>query len=151
NNSFREDLFYRINTFSLQVPPLRERKEEIQVLCDYLITKLCEKLKIAFHSYHNSFQQVLLQHDWPGNVRELRNELERSLIIAAGKSPLKLHLRSKRHESYHGGLDEQTKQIIITALRQCGGKVHGVGGAAELLKLNPQTLYSKIRKMDISI
>ena len=148
---FREDLYYRLSTFTLFIPPLRKRKTDIYPLAEYFISQLSEKLKINVKAMSSNFTQQLLLHDWPGNARELRNELEKGMILSQGKN-LKLYLGDDEIDEdivESISFDAQVKRIIESALSQTKGKVQGDGGASDLLKLNPQTLYSKMRKYGI--
>ena len=148
---FRKDLFYRLTVFPVYIPPLRQRKEDIPELIDELIQELSRKLKIRPKETTPDFYLKALEYNWPGNVRELRNTLEKSLILSAGK---KLQLKIDDSQFFFkesmGTFDEEVKNIIECALVKCSGQVAGRGGAAELLELNPQTMYSKIRKYGIA-
>jgi transcriptional regulator with GAF, ATPase, and Fis domain len=149
NGNFRRDLFFRISSFPVIVPPLRDRKEDIIPLAELLLKDLCRKMRISFEGYGEAFNRELLQHSWPGNIRELKNELEKALIISGGRK-LDLQIDSQvefKNESF----EDRVKEIIVGALKTSGGKVQGEGGAAELLSMNSQTLYSKIRKYSISL
>jgi transcriptional regulator with GAF, ATPase, and Fis domain len=148
--AFRKDLYFRISSFPLLVPPLRMRKEDIIPLSKTLLKELKLKLKISFDGYAKSFQHQLLKYEWPGNVRELKNELEKALILCGGKK-LKLCLEEDAFTNSVGikSFDEEVVAIVRRALDAAGGRVQGVGGAAELLDMKAQTLYSKIRKYGI--
>ena len=146
--TFRQDLFYRLNTFPLIIEALRKRPEDLLPLTEFLLKQLSKKLNIEIRSFSKDFEAHLYQHSWPGNGRELRNELERALILTQGKE-LKLFLKPLPHKSMGLSFEDGVKAIIINALQKCDGKVQGTGSASELLKLNPQTLYSKIRKYGI--
>ena len=147
---FREDLLYRLNTFPLTVPPLRDRKEDLDDLSQSLLNELSLKLKVAVTNTSKSFHKDLLNYDWPGNVRELKNVLERSLIVSNGNN-ISLQLPQKLTEKKFSSWDNECKKIIINALQKSNWKVQGVNSASEKLQLNPQTLYSKIRKYKISL
>jgi len=147
---FRQDLYYRLSTFPIEVPPLRNRCEDIPGLIDDLVDELRQSLKIPEIEIDSSVYKKALNYTWPGNVRELKNVLEKSMILAKG-SKLKLLLDSQgtlQNVSIKS-FDEEVKALIQRALFICGGRVDGEGGAAELLNLKPQTLYSKIRKYSI--
>ena len=148
---FRKDLYYRLATFPIYVPALRERKEDISELTNKLLAELEKTLKLQKKPLESSFYKKALEYSWPGNIRELKNTLEQSLILSKG-SKLKLVLDSCEvfQRDKLGTFDEEVKSIIETALRKSGGRVDGQEGAAELLSLKPQTLYSKIRKYEIS-
>ena len=148
--SFREDLFYRLSVFPITVPSLRERKEDIPELINSMLNELYESLKVSRKKVDSKFYQQALSYNWPGNVRELRNALEKSLILTKG-SNLKLAIKSSvpSVKSNVKNFDDAVKEFLENALAKCSGKVDGEGGAAELLGLKPQTLYSKIRKYSI--
>lgn len=147
---FRKDLFYRLTVFPVYIPPLRQRKEDIPELIDELIQELSRKLKIRPKETSQNFYLKALEYNWPGNVRELRNTLEKSLILSSGK---KLQLKIDDSQFFFkesmGTFDEEVRKVIECALIKCSGQVSGKGGAAELLDLNPQTMYSKMRKYGI--
>ena len=120
-------------------------------MAEHFITQLKDKLKIEIKGFSSVFNQQLISYDWPGNARELRNELEKAMILSSGET-LKLHLGSDEveHEITENlSFEAQVKSIIQNTLKLTEGKVHGSGGAAERLQLNPQTLYSKMRKYGI--
>lgn len=147
---FREDLYFRLSTFPLIIPSLRDRKDDIAFLIDELLSELYLKLKIPRKALSSKFYESAMEYDWPGNVRELKNTLEKSLILSKGNK-LKLVLEESvlLFRSKVESFDDGVKKVIETALVSSGGKVDGVNGAAELLKLKPQTLYSKMRKYGI--
>ena len=150
DGQFREDLFYRLHTFPINISPLRQRKEDIIPLTKHILTELCEFHKITYDGFSNNFEASILSYPWPGNGRELRNELEKALILCQGKE-LKFDRFEQETNSSLLSFAEETKKIITRALKQCGGKVQGKGSASEILDLKPQTLYSKIRKYNISL
>ena len=119
-------------------------------MIDELIRELSAKLKVGEKKLTAEFYKSALEYDWPGNVRELRNSLEKSLILSGG-AKLKLVIDDSQFffKERMFTFDEEVKQILQCALAKCGGRVKGEGGAADLLGLNPQTLYSKLRKYQI--
>ncbi|MEH0018250.1 MAG: sigma 54-interacting transcriptional regulator [Desulfobacter sp.] len=157
---FRKDLLFRLDVFPIHIPPLRDRKEDIPDLADFFIDKLSREMglnrpgKLNFPALDR-----LLSYEWPGNVRELQNIVERELIIRSS-SPLAFDgLGLGRGAVVPGSrvpgkgirpLEETLVRAIRDALSACGGKVDGQGGAAELLGLNPSTLRSKMRKLNIA-
>ena len=145
--TFRKDLYFRISSFPLLIPPLRDRTEDILPLSQSLLKELTHRLGLSYKGFSNDFNRQMLTYTWPGNVRELKNELEKALILCGGKK-LQLHLEDHRFlkENQIKTFDEGIVDIISQALQQSGGRVQGVGGAAELLGMKAQTLYSKIRK-----
>jgi formate hydrogenlyase transcriptional activator len=146
---FREDLLYRINVFSIALPPLRERRDDIAPLAVALVKQLCARLALPVPSISRATIAQLEQHDWPGNVRELANALESALIVGDGKrlelpGPLGA-ARERRDASF----DAAIAQTIESALRATRGKIYGSDGAAARLGLKPGTLQSKMRKLGI--
>lgn len=150
-DAFRQDLYYRLSTFTLLIPPLRSRKVDIPPLAEHFLSQLKRKLKVEIKGLTAAFNQQLISYDWPGNARELSNELEKAMILSQGKN-LKLFLDDEDIEETAAeslSFEDHVKSIIQNTLNLTEGRVHGSGGAAELLQLNPQTLYSKMRKYGI--
>lgn len=150
---FREDLFYRINVFPIHIPSLRERREDIPILTKLFIYRYSKQYGKFFNEIPQEVIDKLIHYDWPGNIRELENIIQRSVIIS--REPwLQLVPLSTGD---HGGLEtkkflsltEIEIQHIQEALRRTGGKIHGSSGAAELLKVNPSTLTSRMKKLGI--
>lgn len=151
---FREDLFYRLNVYPIFVPPLRERKEDIPVLAFHFAEKYASIGGNGRKTIPDKTLQVLSEYDWPGNVRELENIIERGVIAARGE---RLNpgdwLPEKAAELENWDfptLEEVEKEHILRALKLTDGRVSGEKGAARLVGLNPQTLYSRIKKLGIS-
>jgi len=155
--SFRDDLFYRLNVFPIQVPSLRERREDIPLLVEYFIDRFATKAGKRFSSINKKSLDLLQSYDWPGNIRELQNVIERSVILcdtqefsvdanwlAFGPVPKEAKRRTL-HEHLHG----EEKQVIEAALAETGGKVTGPSGAAAKLGMPATTLYSKIQGLKI--
>jgi len=158
---FREDLWFRLNVFPIIVPPLRQRKEDIPALARHLVARKCVGLGISSPPpIAPGALQRLMNYAWPGNVRELENLVERELILHSG-GPLKFESvlprevngASRREEENAGRtplkLDEAMALHIGRVLEQCGGKIHGPGGAAEVLGLEPNTLRARMDKLGI--
>ena len=157
---FREDLWFRINVFPIRVPPLRERKEDIPSLVYYFINKKIKQLKLpAAPELSPGAIDRLMAYHWPGNVRELENVVERELILNKGE-PLTFRLLAggdvtSSPEMVAGlvdepaNLDKATALHIQRALHKANGIVHGPGGAAAILGINPSTLRSKMKKLGI--
>lgn len=151
---FREDLFYRLNVFPVFLPPLRDRKEDISVLANHFAVKYSAKCGKKIESIPQKTLEALQNYHWPGNIRELENIIERGVIICKGKQ-LKLgdwlpFKHTDRFENDLVTMEESERSHIIKALRITNGRVSGVKGAAEILGLNPQTLYSRIRRLGIT-
>lgn len=204
--TFREDLYYRLNVFRLQVPPLRERPEDIIPLMQHFVRKTAARFNLSSPRLDFSALDSVLAYSWPGNVRELENLVERAMIenplAPVNLAPFlpkdkswylsqiqkegflesiideRLHLLLEKQDMppalaadaipsatngipaslalesteipYQLGLDGIMGQVMKQALRSCHGKIHGPGGAAELLRINPSTLRQRMRKMNIS-
>ncbi|MFZ5898333.1 MAG: sigma-54-dependent transcriptional regulator [Bacillota bacterium] len=154
NGTFREDLFYRLNVIHIDIPPLRERKEDIPLLVDYFIGKLCPthaRCRITDEAL-----ALLCRYNWPGNVRELQNVLERAIIISPSGEIKPEHLPQdiqdlNKEENENGitpgaTLREAEKEMIIRALRKCGGNR---SQAARLLGIARTTLLFRMKKYGI--
>jgi len=148
---FRRDLYYRLNVFPLHVPPLRERREDIPQLVWEFVTEFGERMGKKIRRISTRDMEALMAYPWPGNVRELRNVIEHALIISNGDT-LQLH-RNDLFQHQGGGpltLVEVERRHIVSVLKSTNGRIKGSGGAAELLGLNPSTLYFRIRKLGIT-
>jgi PAS domain S-box-containing protein len=146
---FRKDLFYRLNVFPIHVPPLRERREDIPLLVRYLVNKLGSRVGKTVESISKHDMMRLEEHPWSGNVRELRNVIERSLIISQGPGLTLALPGAEVSETEFLSLDEAQRSHICRVLGQTGGRVGGPGGAAEILKMKPTTLRSKMKRLGI--
>jgi PAS domain S-box-containing protein len=152
---FREDLYYRLNVFPIKMPPLRERREDIPKLVDTFVQEFAAGMDKNIVAVDKNSLQGLCLYDWPGNIRELRNVIERAVILT--KSPiLKIALPidglgtvSMPSSSGLASLEEVERQHITHVLEACGWRVRGQGGAAAILGLNPNTLESRMTKLDI--
>jgi PAS domain S-box-containing protein len=156
--TFRSDLFYRLNVFPIEMPPLRERREDIPLLVGYFLDRYARKIGKTFQALDKKSLDLLQSYPWPGNIRELQNVIERSVIVSetetfsvdkswlsrrsSAQSPHSFPELSKRPASTE-------KQIIETALRECGGRVSGLSGAAVRLGIPGSTLESKIKSLKI--
>jgi formate hydrogenlyase transcriptional activator len=155
--TFRSDLFYRLNVFPIEVPPLRKRKEDIPMLVEYFVKRYAEKAGKQIREIDTNTLELCQSYPWPGNIRELQNIIERSVILASGDtfSIEKAWLagpEQARHElpdSLPDTLQNQEREMIETALAECKGKVAGPEGAAEKLGIPRSTLDSKIRQLKI--
>jgi transcriptional regulator with GAF, ATPase, and Fis domain len=160
SGTFREDLYFRLNVFPITVPPLRERSSDIPALVQHFIERKVRELKIADtpHLAAGAIEN-LMGYDWPGNVRELENVVERAMILHRGE-PLRFDdlgrslsslaaQTSPETEAETLGLDTIVARHIRRVLDKTGGKIHGPGGAGELLGVNPNTLRYKMRKLGI--
>ncbi len=157
---FREDLWFRINVFPIEIPPLRERRCDIPALTHHFIERKARELKLGHTPVlAEGAIDTLLGYTWPGNVRELENLVERAMIIYRDE-PLQFDLlgprnsnptkpTASRDDSILASLDEVIKTHIHQALTISKGKVHGPGGAGELLSINPNTLRHRMRNYKI--
>ena len=156
--SFRGDLFYRLNVFPIEIPPLRERKGDIRLLVEYFIDRYARKLAKTITTLDIKTLDLLESYPWPGNIRELQNVIERSVILcetesfSVDESWLSQPAQRKTNEQVY--LSEKVaareKEIIETALRECQGRVFGPSGAAAKLGIARSTLESKIRSLKIN-
>jgi len=154
NNRFREDLFYRLNVFPIEIPPLRERREDIPLLIQYFVSRLSRRMQKCIRTIPKEAMETLVHAPWPGNVRELENFIERCVIVTQGdelKVPTPEFRRSSVQTAAPGSTFEGAgRQVIIDALKAASGKIAGKSGAAERLGLKRSTLQNKMRKMNIS-
>jgi transcriptional regulator with GAF, ATPase, and Fis domain len=149
---FREDLYYRLDVFSIRVPPLRERRGDLAPLVSALVDQLSRKLGLARPPITRAVLAKLEAHDWPGNVRELMNVLEAALILGGGRSlelPEELATRTRGKRSAGPRFEAAVRAAIEDSLRAARGKIYGDDGAAARLGLKPGTLQSKMRKLGI--
>src|SRR5271165_5275984 len=151
---FREDLFYRFNVFPIEIPPLRERREDIPLLVNYFVSKFSRRMGRQISSIPKATMEALTNNEWPGNVRELANFIERAVILSRGEElqvPMGDLLTSyPRTVSEQGAtFREAERQVIIAALIAASGRVAGNGGAAERLGLKRTTLQNKMRQLGI--
>jgi transcriptional regulator with GAF, ATPase, and Fis domain len=164
---FRQDLYYRLSVFPIEVAPLRYRKEDVPLLTEHFLGLIQKRENRNFPRLSEASRKQLQGYDWPGNVRELQNVIERAVIISQG-GPLRFSLPDERGaydapETYtedSGSGDEWTvvpdsemkqreRRNIITALEKCDWKIYGARGAAQLLGIKPTTLSSRVKKMNI--
>ncbi len=173
---FREDLYYRLNVFPINIPPLRERQEDIPLLIQHFIKKCASKYGKTIEGAKESTLQQLQSHTWPGNIRELENIIERAVIVAKGQwlelgdwftivpavsptpsqqpslppsTPHPLHNSSGPHSSFQT-LEERERAHILEVLESVNWRVSGETGAAQLLGLNRTTLEARMKKLGIS-
>lgn len=145
--SFREDLYYRLAVFPIEVPPLRERREDIPALAAHILTRLGYRRPLA-----GPVLKLLAEHDWPGNVRELENVLERALILAAGQEIGRQHIQLPEPvlaagEQAGGALFEVERRMLEEALAKSGGNK---SRAARLLGITRRMLYTKLARYGIA-
>ena len=163
---FRQDLYYRLSVFPIEVISLRERKSDIPLLVSFFVQQVARKLGIDVPKIKQRHMIELQQYDWPGNIRELQNVVERAVIISRS-GPLTFHLPMIEKNSLsqtpkpvsttaqpnslmtYDELKDLERQNLLRVLQQTNWKVSGVGGAAEWLGINPATLSSRMRTMGI--
>jgi formate hydrogenlyase transcriptional activator len=158
DGDFRRDLYYRLNVFPVNVPPLRERIEDIPLLAEYLLERYAKKAGKKITAMDRSTREMLQNYDWPGNVRELQNAIERAVILC--ETPvLRVDETWFRREPrpgpgqsilFNAALNTSEREMIERALSECAGRVGGPRGAARKLGLPRQTLESKIKILGIN-
>lgn len=164
---FRLDLYYRLNVFPIVLPPLRERKEDIPLLASFFGQKMARKTGKPFNGIKPAALEEMLQYHWPGNIREMENLIEQALVLNDGRSPLQwgrpllkalsaissgndhLHTPSQSLDDIKELQQATEREYIMSILRKTNGRIRGAGGAAELLKLKPTTLESRMEKLGI--
>jgi transcriptional regulator with GAF, ATPase, and Fis domain len=169
---FREDLYYRLNVFPIETPPLRAHPEDLAILAVRVVHDLCRRMHRALLAIAPADLAILEAYDWPGNVRELQNILERAMVstphtashlVLPRLSRRTAPLRAMRAPSEppspapalplpvltDSELRNLTRDNLLAALRATSGRIAGPGGAAELLGLKPSTLASRLRKLGI--
>jgi formate hydrogenlyase transcriptional activator len=160
---FRQDLFYRLVVFPLEIPSLRERREDIAKLAAHFVRVTAKKMNCSPPRFTKAQAEQLTSQDWPGNIRELQNVIERAVILAQN-GPLNFELPAATGNNVVPVMADPAKspailtrevwkrherESIAAALKQSGGKVFGPGGAAELLNMKPTTLASRIKALGI--
>ena len=155
DGTFRQDLFYRLNVFPIEVPPLRDRREDIPALVEHFMGRYARKAGKAFRRVSKRTLDHLQSYPWPGNIRELQNVIERSVIVSdtdefvVDESWLSAAPQVESQLGLSNTLAVHEKAIIEDALRACGGRVFGPSGAAARLGIPRSTLESKIRALKI--
>ncbi|MCU1302997.1 MAG: sigma54 specific transcriptional regulator, Fis family [Candidatus Sulfotelmatobacter sp.] len=155
---FRQDLYYRLNVFPIQIPPLRDRPDDISLLVEYLIDQYGTKVGKKFRNINKKTLELFQAYDWPGNIRELQNVIERAVILCDGDTfwveeawlsrvapkPLSTSV------PLVANLVEREREMLEAALREAEGVIGGPRGAATKLGIPRQTLESKLRKLGIN-
>jgi transcriptional regulator with GAF, ATPase, and Fis domain len=156
--SFRQDLFYRLNVFPIDVPPLRERKDDLLMLVEYFVQRYASQAGKNIRSIDKETLDLLKAYDWPGNVRELQNVIERSVILSSGgvfavdELWLTAHSVQPAPQKPYGllhGDPRDEREIIEAALAESRGRIAGPSGAAARLNIPPSTLEHRIRALKI--
>jgi len=144
--TFREDLYYRLNVFSISIPPLRERRSDIPLLCNYFLKKLADSINKSITGFSSEAMEKLEAYHWPGNVRELRNAVERAIVVAKesciGVSDLPIPPCPEGIPDDQS-LEAMEKVHIKSILEQMGWNITRT---AEVLGIDRATLYKKIEK-----
>lgn len=162
---FRLDLYFRLNVFPIQLPPLRHRKEDIALLADHLGRQIAKGMGRTYCGISDEMMDALKQYDWPGNVREMENVIERALIVSGSNKPMTLLQplvgivtsvepaipapKFTTIDEIKQRQEQFEKELLEAALREAGGRVRGPGGAAEKLDIKPTTLESKLIRFGI--
>jgi len=158
--TFREDLFYRLNVFPIEVPSLRERVDDVPLLVEYFIQRYAKQAGKRINTITKGALDQFKAYDWPGNIRELQNVIERAVILSDGETlsidqtwlKLQPSRQSHRTAAQDGSLvrdTERERALIESALSEAKGRVSGPSGAATILRIPRQTLESKIRSLGI--
>ncbi|MDO3626221.1 sigma 54-interacting response regulator [Mucilaginibacter sp. BT774] len=155
---FRLDLYYRLFVFPVEIPSLRERKDDIPALADHFIRYYGKKYNKPIAGVSSDVLEQMMDYPWPGNVRELEHFIERSILMTKGTviTEVKLQKRTANKVNPDHSIDNRIKTIeenerdyIISVLKKCNGRIRGSGGAAEVTGLPPTTLHSKMKKLGI--
>jgi formate hydrogenlyase transcriptional activator len=151
NREFRADLFYRLSVFPVELPPLRERPEDIRLLVQHFATDYAARMHKRVTAIAEEFMTALVSHSWPGNVRELQNFIERSVILSPGgvlngSRPL----TSTSQRSTPVTLEQAEIGHIVQTLEQTKGVIGGLNGAAARLGLPRTTLIAKMKRLGIT-
>jgi len=156
---FRTDLYYRLNVFPIHLPPLRERREDIPALTAHFIARYARKSGKKINAISPGVLHQMGAYHWPGNIRELEHLIERSILMTQGAVIREIHLPIGKKENGNAepndpvaikSLEENERDHILSVLRKTKGRIRGKGGAAEILKLPPTTLHSRMKKLGIT-
>ena len=163
---FRQDLYYRLSVFPIEVPPLRERQEALPILAQHFLEVVSKRFNRTDLRLNPDHLRQLRDYDWPGNVRELQNVIERA-VIASQSGSIRLDIpggaepRSSRPATAESAsraesevvtdkeMNRRVRDNMAAALKGCGGRIYGRGGAAELLGISPSTLATRVRKLGL--
>ena len=151
-DTFREDLFYRLNVFPIRMPPLRERTEDIPLLVWRFVDEFSQAFGKQIETISRDNMAELQQHAWPGNIRELRNVVERAMIIATGPQ-LTIALPTASGAGHRRGSEKMVdvqREHIRNVLESSRWRIRGAGGAAERLGLRPTTLETRMGKLGLT-
>ena len=151
SGTFREDLLYRLNTIHLEIPPLRERRNDIHLFIDYFMQRYAAKYEKKDISLHEHALEKLCSYHWPGNIRELQHAIEKAIILCEGNviRPKDIFVKQTWNPQFSTtvpNLEEVERQAIATAIRQNDGNLTAT---AEQLGISRQTLYNKIKRFKL--
>ena len=156
NGRFRIDLYYRLNVFPIELPPLRDRKPDILLLANHFLQFYAARENKKITGFSPNISKTILDYSWPGNVRELENMMERSVLLATGPVIDSISLPKDQKKSSLAQnqqpvktMEENERDHVISVLKSTNWKLHGPGGAAELLNINEFTLRSRMKKLGI--
>ena len=151
--NFREDLYFRLNVFPIDIPPLRKRPEDIPILIEHFVDKFCRKYNKEIKFISQETKQALYNYKWPGNVRELENLIERSVILTNSETLFVPGFKSSEKEASISSptvtLDDVQRMHIVQILKQCNWQIDGSQGAAKILDIKPSTLRDRMKKLGI--
>jgi len=154
---FRADLYFRLNVFPINLPPLRERQEDIEPLTQFFVKKYARNSGRKIKRVAPKVIQQLRSYTWPGNVRELEHLIERSILLTTDDTLRDVYIpqsvaaeKQEWPQPVNSSLEEVERNYIIEVLRRCSGKISGPGSAAEILKIPGNTLHSKLKKLGIT-
>jgi transcriptional regulator with GAF, ATPase, and Fis domain len=154
DKEFREDLYYRLNVFPIEVPPLRMRAEDIPQLVWAFVQEFSASMGKSIESIPNATMEALTTYDWPGNVREVRNIVERAMIVSSGRVlevglPIAAGNREDASEQSRQSLAEVERNHILAVVKSTGWRIRGPGGAASILGLKPTTLEARMKRLGL--
>ena len=161
DGTLRQDLFYRLNVFPIEVPPLRERKDDLLMLVEYFVQRYAKRAGKSIRSIEKKILDLLRAYDWPGNIRELQNIIERSVILSSGgefsvdeswlsRETLAPASRIEASPQFKSAVEPRSeREIVESVLAETRGRVWGPSGAAAKLGLAPSTLDHRIKALGI--
>jgi transcriptional regulator with GAF, ATPase, and Fis domain len=150
DKNFREDLFYRLNVFPIELPPLRQRRSDIPMLVQHFVSKHAKRMGRHIETIPSQTLDVLQKWNWPGNIRELENMIERMVILSKegilAHPPAELEVEQEFPQDH---LDGMEREHIIRILGECSGVLSGADGAASRLGIKRTTLQSMLKRLGI--
>jgi formate hydrogenlyase transcriptional activator len=151
---FRSDLYYRLNVFPIEVPPLRERLADIPLLVHHFVQHFARRMNRVIETIPSDTMEALIGYSWPGNIRELQNLIERAVILSTGtvlEVPLRgLHTTPSQDSRNHGTLEEAERAHIMATVKETKWVLSGPNGAATRLGMNRSTLQFRMKKLGIT-